>query len=379
MKPSVGTDLDHDAGIVDRVVLRFLKRHRELLNNRVILVGESYGGVRATLMLQHLFNVSSLLDGDSPYIDGQLWAEETDYFTKVFGTGVPSAAQVASRFGHQVLIEAVVAGPAQAKGRTVGTQYEFPASNCLSDTCSNFIPGVSGVMPTCDQFHCDQQFGWSDDQEAAAAANLVVVDNLSQALGVGPDLTNIEWMKASARTGAYGRNDGDMVPAPEMTDVFGTLDAEDAYFVSDNHAVLDGYPGAGHWYDAGPTLAYATDFANRLHDGVSTFMTAAKYDLVVWAPEIPYAFAALRETEPSLGAILQDQVQYVQDAPTGLARPGAFWLNYAPGFTDQRMVTMPHFYDSGHSVTIGGPSPEGILAPGDLLADVMLWYNNSPH
>jgi hypothetical protein len=121
MKPSVGVDLDHDAGIINRAVLRFLKRHPEILNNRVVLVGESYGGVRATKMLHHLFNVSSLLEASSPYFDAQLWAEETDYFAKVFGTGVPSPSQVASKFGHQVLIAGVVAGLAQANGRTVGT------------------------------------------------------------------------------------------------------------------------------------------------------------------------------------------------------------------------------------------------------------------
>jgi hypothetical protein len=100
-------------------------------------------------------------------------------------------------------------------------------------------------------------------------------------------------------------------------------------------------------------------------------MTAAKYDLVVWAPEIPYAFAGLRETEPSLAAILQGQVQYVQNAPTALARPGAFWLSYTSDLSDQRMVTMPHFYESGHSVTM--------RAAADLLEDVVLWYKSSAH
>jgi choice-of-anchor A domain-containing protein len=367
-KPSIGNDMDRDAAIFNTVVLRFLKRHPEILNNRVVLVGESYSGARATLMLQHLFNTPSLVS-TGPYIDGPLYVEQRDYFSKVLGTTTPSPAQIATKFGHQVLIEAVIAGRAEADWNTIGTPHQFPASACLSPTCSDLIPGVPDGTPTCDDYNCDKPLEWSTSQEDVAAANLTVMSTLSKALGVGANLTNIEWMKATARTAAYGRNDGTIVPAPDMTATFGVLGAEDNYFVAGNQAVLDGYPGAGAWHHDSRALIGAIGFANHLRNGVSTFMTAARFDLVVWGPSIPYAIANLRETAPSLGAILQGPVAYDQAAVTGLPRPGAFWLNYtAP---DQRMVTMPHFYQAGHSVTM--------RAPTELLADVALWYNNSPH
>jgi hypothetical protein len=59
-----------------------------------------------------------------------------------------------------------------------------------------------------------------------------------------------------------------------------------------------------------------------LHNGVATFMTAGKFDLVVWAPEIPYSIAAFA------GSVLLGGVSYNQMFNTGLPRPGAFWLNY---------------------------------------------------
>jgi len=367
MKPSVGIDPPHDAGIFNRVILRFLKRHPELLSNRVLIVGESYSGVRSTLMLQHMFNVSSLLTSGSPYIDLPLWAEETDYFTRVFGTGTPSAAQIATKWGHQVLIDAVLAGRAEADNRTVGTPYQFPASSCLSPTCSDLIPGVPIQPDACDPYNCDKPVLWSDQQEHMASANLVLVNTLSQALGVGGNIKNIEWMKASARTTAYGRNDGTIVAAPELDSLFGTIPpgSEDNYFLEDNQAVLDGYPGTAAWDDAAQSQADAIAFSNHLHNGVSTFMTAARFDLVVWAPEIPYSVATFA------ASVLPGGVVYNQTWNTGLPRPGAFWLRYTADGVDQRMITMPHFYESGHSVSM--------RAPAALLADVTQWYNSSPH
>jgi hypothetical protein len=197
------------------------------------------------------------------------------------------------------------------------------------------------------------------------------VSDLSKALGVGTSITNVEWMKASARTTAYGRNDGEIVEAPDMTAAFGMLGAEDNYFLMSNDAAFEAYPGAGGWASPGPTLASATAFANHLRNGVSTLITATKFDLVVYTPEIPYAFRELKESEPSLGAILQGLVPYDQTAATGLPRPGAFWLNYASDGSDQRRVTMPHFYESGHGVTM--------RAPAELMTDARLWYLASPH
>jgi choice-of-anchor A domain-containing protein len=362
-KPSVGIDLDRDAGVFNIVLLRFLKRHPEILANRVIIAGESYGGVRATFMLQHLYNYASLGTTGSPYIDLQVSNEERDYFSRVFGTTTPTVTQIATKFGHQALIQPAVAGNAQFLNLSVGTPQQFNyAGNCLSPTCSNLIPGApGGGLPTCDAYNCDKGPTFSADLENTATTNLAVVNTLSTA--VGANVRNIEWMKATSRTNAYGRNQGDIVPSPDMTAVFGALpSAEDNYFLSFNDAVNDGFPGAGSWSDSGPSLRTATSFANHLHNGVTTFITAAKFDLVIKSAEIPFGINQL--------GFLGGGVGYDQAFPTGLPRPGAFSLFYDAALTDGRTVTMPHVYNSGHGVTMRTPI--------DLLSDVKQWYNASP-
>jgi hypothetical protein len=68
-QPSVGIDLDREAAAVLRVVIRFLDRHIPLRSNPVILVGESYGGTRAALMLDHIFNYQLLTTTSAAYQD----------------------------------------------------------------------------------------------------------------------------------------------------------------------------------------------------------------------------------------------------------------------------------------------------------------------
>jgi predicted nucleic acid-binding protein len=50
-KKDIGIDMDRDAGIFLGVISRFLTRHPTIVANPVVLVGESYGGTRATFMI----------------------------------------------------------------------------------------------------------------------------------------------------------------------------------------------------------------------------------------------------------------------------------------------------------------------------------------
>ena len=371
-KFDIGIDLDRDAGIFDRVILRFLKRHPEILNNRVMIVGESYGGTRATLMLQYLFNYASVV-GVGPYIDLQLNNDETDYFTSVFGTPTPSAVQIQSKFGHQVLLEPVVAGKDQITALP-GVDPAFPLPSCMSPHCAAMIPGGSGTPdspPTCSRDDCDLPWGWSDNLEEMAATNLLDPAILSKA--VGANVRTIEWMKASSRKAAYGRGtaDGTVISAPNMNVTFGVLNAEDNYFVTLNDWVLNGYPDARQFDSEGAGLLNATSFANNLHNGVFTFISVAKHDANVWTPEIPVAIEALRQQNPQTFGQLVFKIAYDPSANNGLARPGSMSLWYNATGSDSRLVTMPHAYESGHTIPMRDP--------GSLLADVKQWYNNTPH
>jgi hypothetical protein len=92
--------IDRDAGTFLRIVTAFLLRHPSLLDNRVVLIGETFGGTRATLMLSYLFNYLSVReDSGAGYRDGQLSTALAEYFLAVFGTEEPTSSQISSRFG----------------------------------------------------------------------------------------------------------------------------------------------------------------------------------------------------------------------------------------------------------------------------------------
>jgi len=336
-KPSVGIDLDRDAASLIRVVVRFLDRHPSLQANPVILVGESYGGTRAALMLDHLFNYQSLTTSTATYQDAALYNDLTAHFGLVFPQDNPatlSPAKVASQFGHQVLIQPVVAGSAQWN---------------LNTPDASVCPLVQH-----DNYQCDQPTGWLDQNALLAATHLTTVATLHQALGVDP--TTIEWLHARARTRAYGRSDGTLVSTPEMTTSFGTLGTDDNYFLVLNHAVELGYGTGSRWW-TDPTIGVS--FLNDLVY-VDTFITNAKLDMVVWTPAIA---TALRSYTGVASSVMDSS------ARTGITRPGWIEVNFVHGVIPDptsREIRFPLYPTAGHTVTA--------RAPTELLADVMQWY-----
>ncbi len=418
-QPDIGIDMDRDAGIFIRVVTRFLERHPALLNSRVIVVGESYGGVRANLMFEHLFHYQGLTDGVSPYQDGLLHADLVRYFSSAFGTEAPSTAQLASRFGHQVLIQPMIAGARQyyfskdnipmngcLPGRDVEMQDPETGEPVIDpetgETVIERYPCFEGPPwspATCDLYNCDVQnpldpdtglvvASWSFDLEDQVAAKLSDVNTLNMALGV--DASTIEWMYAESRTGAYGRvpivvqdRRGEDVPldvvaAPSegFVAVFGQLEegSEDVYFVVDSDRArahyaeyaTDGTPAARHWMFPGVGEEHSYYFAGHLLDGVATFITTAKADSVVRTTGIPGALhGQLSEATPFGELVAEIGYSSLSSHISTIPRPGWLSLEYESGRVET--VTMPHTYQSGHTVPM--------RAPAEFLFDVMAWYH----
>jgi choice-of-anchor A domain-containing protein len=366
MQMDVGTDMDRDAGVFLSTITKFLIRHPALQKNPIILVGESYGGTRATLMLQHLFNYSNGSFNGDDYHDSQLLTDLQNYFSTVFATLAPGIGQVVKIFGHQALIEPALVGD---------RQYNLPASS---------KPVYSGKVAACisgnfDVYDCDQAFNWGLGESATAAGKLInSAMTLTSALGVDP--TTIQWMYKSDRTQAHGRGCTSCPSSDFMNQQFGFLDStNDTYLYPENTAVeapygLNTSSQAQRWYDSGAGLTVGTDFLHNVYAGVTSFITVAEYDGVIYSPSI----AALlnNPTDFGVNAIYDDQATNA----IGHQRNGLMSIYYRPD-NIPAYVAMPHYY-SGHSVPQHqAQSPllpqQSYLQAHQLQLDIANWYVNT--
>jgi hypothetical protein len=113
-------DMQQDAIDFTRAILRVLDSHPQLTGARVVLVGESYGGVRAQLILQNLLHYTQV---------PEITAEVQQHLDKVFAAEtVHPPDEIARQFFAQVLIQPVVVGAYQQ------LRPRPPASVCPSDT-----------------------------------------------------------------------------------------------------------------------------------------------------------------------------------------------------------------------------------------------------
>lgn len=114
-----------DAAQLLRVVLRVLADYPALSRNPVILVGESYGGVRTTLMLDFLLHYSDY-DGRQVYRDPALVQEVGAFLQTVLGDRRADPATIAQQFGYQLLIQPLLTGEHQLN--ITGALFEAPGS-----------------------------------------------------------------------------------------------------------------------------------------------------------------------------------------------------------------------------------------------------------
>lgn len=208
-----------------RALLRFLADHPAIRGNRVVIVPESYGGVRTTVMLHLLLHYGRYADGRSVYQDPELAAAIRAHYDAVFpdyaGQDVPPGV-IAGQFGHQVLIQSVVSTPNQTLVKV--EMLEAPGSPLYQIAAETGIPYVPyaespGAVPNPtptqvqnyiyiwidsvgrDAYHIAKPAGFFDGHRAAAQEFLTDVGTLGLMTEV--DVTGIADMYASARAGAY--------------------------------------------------------------------------------------------------------------------------------------------------------------------------------
>lgn len=332
----VAIDPDHDASAFVSVLLRFLARHPALQHGSVIILGESYGGVRGTLMLQQLLDYETLVDGRSPYQNESVHAEIQRHLAGLYpetcGQGL-GRDEIAAQFGHFVSVQGVVAGFAQLLAPVT------PSPLCIPDG---------------DIYHCDRPANWLFGISAEVGDRLRQPDLLDTVLGVDP--TTIAWMYADARQGAYGRElVGDET---ELTSIFGALGPDDAYYVDLNYAVNAQLPGSrDFWADE------MADLFLRVVATADTLTTDARLDMVVPVQTLAPVLSARARAVTS---VVHDEVPR-----PGVDRTGWFQVEYVPGWAPDgvtmREIRAPRYDEAGHTVTLDEPA--------FLLEDITAWFS----
>jgi hypothetical protein len=359
-----------DAADFVRVILRFLDRHPAIQGKPVIIVGESYGGLRSTLILHLLLNYLDYSDEQGSYQDVALVDEIQAHFEDldpgIAGQAVPREV-IARQFSRQVMIQPLLAGgyESQVKGEMweqpgsvifqIGQEEGLTYTPCsvIGGDCHPVSNALDFVANQCgrDLYHYGQVADWTTDTGESIGANLLQVDNLNLATGV--DVTAIDWLAPGGRTGAYRIGDPAQLQVStqegDFPEVLGALSAGDAYHIFLNEFV---------WY------AFRSDdiFRFDIHHGnisfgelfldnaavVDIFLTDAPYDLRAFSAAMPQALAMY-------DGVLSG-TEHDTSARAGVARPGWLHLDYL-GNTGigRRTIRFPHYGDSGHVVEISQP------------------------
>jgi len=392
-----------DAADYIRVLLRFLATHPALQDHPVVIVGESYGGIRATSMLHILLNYTDYGNGlevfQDPALVDEIQAHFDTIFTQYAGQVVPPEV-IAQQFGHQVLIQPAITmeyqyetqekmwtrpgSPLYQIGEEVGIPYDPEVYLDPYD----FVDEVAGR----DVYIYTKPRDWLNGFFNNAGVLLRFVQNLSLVTGV--DVTAIPELYASARGNAYRMISTDYpltleprtdcpitrqlfeVPARleapnvrqepgDMDEVFGTLQPWDRYFIGTNYysnwafhvlnvALVRGYDI--HFREPRYGRMFLKNVAH-----IHTFITNAAYDLVVYTAALPSSLAKHNDILASVQHITQGTQ----------VRPGKIVLHYQssafPGLPNlnKKTIRFPFYDKSCHAVSLTQPEA--------IFTDVSNW------
>lgn len=358
-----------DAADFVRVLLRFLLAHPQLMDREVVLVGESYGGVRATIMLALLLSFADYeSDGPGLYDDDALVAE-IEAFLAVRDPGViewtPTA--VAEVFPRQILIQPSIGDLQRGVAGKLLDQPGSPVFQLADELGLTFVPcsqkgpdcqpwanAVQFVESTAKRSRYDLQAPsiWLADLFAAKKAGLSQLPFLEQILGLAP--ASVPLLAAGERAGAFRISALNSYPADSGDIVeLGALAPWDRYYIpflaESNNAMrspLADNVGIG----AGDSHYGALFLHNLAH--VDTFITAAQRDIAIYAPSIPPTLALYEDLVADVATVPGEiQVQYVAAPFPGEPDPGL------------RPIKFPEF-DASHAVSLDQP-----VALRDAVAD----------
>ncbi len=405
-----------------RVVLRFLAAHPVLQDNPVVIVGESYGGIRGTVMGYLLLNYSEMQEGTILYEDVELAKEIQAHFDAIWpelaGTRVPRE-KIVEQFGHIAFVQPLLTGIYQTE--VSGQMFEMEDSlvhkvaaevGVEYESCGDLPPEMScdpeyhaqmfmAEVAKRDLYNVVEPSGWIDE------ISLIIDDQLEQPQSLASliecDPMQIDGLFSANRKRAYRWGDEPgttealagntflpkvqqtpLLPYPlqkkvkeaaqkpvhlfdvvldELEKVFGQLYDWDEHYISSQYLITTTF----YMFDSlimkmDPSASIYGELF--LYDAafMKIFITRAANDIVIYAPAIPGALAMHDDLVQSVEHVTQG------DGP----RPGLIRVTYKegafPGVTLPKSVDIrfPDYWNSGH--------PVEATEPEEFLVDVQSWY-----
>lgn len=339
-------DLGNFNGAVDgadfvRVLLRVLGKNPALRNNRVVLVGESYGGLRASVMLSLLLDPNADVDASAVLVDSTLQAEIQDHYQAVFpGFAVENFTPEdrASQFGWQVLIQPWIGGVYRSYSSRASPQAmaRMVADSGLSE---------AELRPRCT-FDRRKSPAECDAIDAVVEATVTAPAPFQLFYGVAPG--SIAGLPASER--ALALRYGEELPATSvkhaLASTLGELEPWDTYF-----GLLmktgTGFDNAVN----GPY--YVIPFITGLRFA-HTLITNAEWDTVVFSETIPFVLQAFTESSGPDGWLAGVEYEGSDDLAVSTERFHVRF-NGRPGLEGplDRTVHFPLYRNAGHMVPAG--------------------------
>lgn len=345
-----------DAADFARVLVRFMAAHPQLLKREVVFVGESYGGTRATVLLNLLLFREAYAEGGAGRYHDPALVGEIDEFLEMRDPEVAAwgPAEVAGIFGRQVLIQPGLGDRQRAIAGALLDLPDSPVFALAAELGLQFVP-CSMKPPDCDawqnavsfiegsaqrsRYDLEASNTWLGDSFAVTKARLSDVTLLEAVLGVPP--AEIAGILPADRVDAFRMGSPGSYPGDGGTiGMFGDLAPWDRYylpFVSEANSVfrapLANYVGVG----AGDDVFVRLLLHNLVY--VDTFITAAARDVAIYAPSIPPTLAAFEEVAAVMVGAEAFTVEFAAAGWPDAPDPGA------------RTVRFPA-YDSSHSVAV---------------------------
>ncbi len=224
-----------DAAQVVRALMKFLEENPDIRGNQVILVGESFSGVRISTMLNLILYYKKYADGKKVYLDSDLPGIIESHLKATISHDPPySPEEIARQFGRQILIQPQIvdkyqqedkAGAFRAAGSILEqlgketkadiswkdfyTREKKKVKNMLLGT--NMIALQYLIYINRDSYNDKQDSEWTNNNEYSSMLALNDFDELSKITG-GTDIMKVKDLLPAERKNALRFAMNNLIP-----------------------------------------------------------------------------------------------------------------------------------------------------------------------